>query len=320
MSEQLIDDVIPMFTDKNLQLFPPTPKLIPESLPLLPPKEPKKKIHPHGGCRSVSYHPKFFPTEIIDGAIKSCWELQAKDLFKKYFLPTVKQMTPRYQLLMGDSHLDQPESKNHVTEYTYSRVTIPSIPWTPEMKAMRDYIYQKFGYYANAVFINLYMDGSDYLNFHADQEKEMGDEVDIFSVNGLATRNFDVKMNEYGEGFPHLQSDGGETYRYELEHNSLLIMYYPTNAIAQHCIRKTTKPVGPRFNWTFRNFIPEQAQLDVINFHKSGKGIMNPKQTIKGSQQPLCLNETATTITYAYDRYDYKKKENQIIIRKFERI
>jgi alkylated DNA repair dioxygenase AlkB len=307
MSEQIIDDATPLFTDKNLQLFPPTPKLIPDTSPIIIPKL-KKKIHPYGGCRSVSYHSQFFPSDIIDNVVKSSWELQSKDLFKKYYLPTVKQMTPRYQLLMGD-----------IKEYTYSGVTIPSIPWTNEIRAMRDYIYQKFGYYSNAVFINLYMDGSDYLNYHPDQEKEMGDEVDIFSVNALATRNFDIRMNKHGEGFPSNQDDAEETYRYELEHNSLLIMYHPTNSIAQHCVRKTTKPVGPRFNYTFRKFIDDQAQMDVINFHKSGKGIMNPKQIIRGNKQPLCLHQTESSISYAYDKYDYINKSHKIVIRKFER-
>jgi alkylated DNA repair dioxygenase AlkB len=45
----------------------------------------------------------------------------------------------------------------------------------------------------NSVLMNWYRDGDDYLNWHADDEKELGVNPAIASVNFGATRDFVIR-------------------------------------------------------------------------------------------------------------------------------
>jgi alkylated DNA repair dioxygenase AlkB len=93
----------------------------------------------------------------------------------------------------------------------------------------------------DAVLINRYRDGNDYISWHSDDD--YGDpEPDIASITLGAARPFRLR----------LRGDKGRLVEYLPEHGSLLVMRGRTNADWEHMVPKTAKPVGERINLTFR--------------------------------------------------------------------
>uniref|UniRef100_A0A4W5LK30 Fe2OG dioxygenase domain-containing protein n=1 Tax=Hucho hucho TaxID=62062 RepID=A0A4W5LK30_9TELE len=84
--------------------------------------------------------------------------------------------------------------------------------------------------------------GSDGNGWHADNEKELGTNPIIASLSLGAERAFQLKYN----------SDVTQKKSLILEHGSLLLMQGTTQHFWKHQIPKTTKPIGPRINLTFR--------------------------------------------------------------------
>jgi len=93
----------------------------------------------------------------------------------------------------------------------------------------------------NSVLVNLYRDGRDSVSWHSDNEAINGREPTIASVSLGATRRFDLRHRETKE-----------TVKVDLDDGSLLVMSGLSQQCWVHQIAKTTKPVGPRINLTFR--------------------------------------------------------------------
>lgn len=102
-----------------------------------------------------------------------------------------------------------------------------------------------FGAY-NAVLINRYRNGSDYISPHSDDD--YGDpEPTIPSLTLGASRPFRLaKIDERNK------LDKSTTVEYLPGHGDLLVMRGRTNVEWQHWVPKTAKPVGERINLTFR--------------------------------------------------------------------
>jgi len=94
----------------------------------------------------------------------------------------------------------------------------------------------------NAVLINLYRDGSDYVSPHSDDD--YGDPFPTIPSLTLATaRPFRFR----------LKKDRSVTVEYLPQHGDLLVMNGRTNSEWLHEVPKTAKKVGERINLTFRN-------------------------------------------------------------------
>jgi len=85
--------------------------------------------------------------------------------------------------------------------------------------------------------MNWYRDGEDYLNGHADDEKELGKKSIIGSVNFGATRDFVIRKN-----------DKSLKITIPLNHGTLLVM----KGELQHSVPKRKKVKDARINLTFR--------------------------------------------------------------------
>jgi alkylated DNA repair dioxygenase AlkB len=96
----------------------------------------------------------------------------------------------------------------------------------------------------NSALLNLYRDGKDSVGWHRDNEPELGREPVIASVSFGASRSFRLR---------HIQQRLTRTI--ELDHGSLLLMRGRTQQFWEHAITKTSRPVGPRINITFRVLI-----------------------------------------------------------------
>lgn len=123
--------------------------------------------------------------------------------------------------------------------YTYSGLTIQPDPWFPELTFLRDKLREDIGADFNSVLANYYHDGSNHVGWHADAEKQIGPIIASVSLGGL--REFGIKNVK-----------ANKHYSIELQTGSLLVMAKNTQKHCAHRIVKTSRPVEPRINLTFR--------------------------------------------------------------------
>ena len=128
------------------------------------------------------------------------------------------------------------------TSYSYSGITMNSHVFSPLLLKTKEEVEQITGCIFNSVLLNLYRDGNDSNGWHADNEKELGNNPTIASVSFGATRLFKFKHRTLKN----------ESYKLELNHGSLLIMKGSMQEHWLHQIPKTKKDVSERINLTFR--------------------------------------------------------------------
>ncbi len=139
---------------------------------------------------------------------------------------------PRLESWVADESLD----------YTYSGIHHDPDPWITELAELRDLVGRMSGTEFNSVLCNLYRDGADGVDWHADDEPEFGPMPVIASLSLGATRRFDLRRVD----------DHSVKVQLELHHGDLVIMRGTTQALWRHRVPKTKKTVGPRINLTFR--------------------------------------------------------------------
>lgn len=128
--------------------------------------------------------------------------------------------------------------------YGYSGHRLPISPWTDRLAQLKQLISASSGYTFNVCLANLYRDGNDSNGWHADNEKELGENPIIASVSMGVTRRFDLKHQKTKERIS-----------FKLNHGSLLIMGGEMQHYWKHQIPKERKIIDPRINLTFR-YIP----------------------------------------------------------------
>lgn len=125
--------------------------------------------------------------------------------------------------------------------YTYSGKRQEPAPMPQWVDDARREIEAMTGAKFNSVLLNYYRDGSDSVAWHADDEPELGEEPMIASWSLGMPRMFSVKAR-YTDVRWSAQLGCGD----------LLIMKGRSQADYLHSVPKTTKPIGPRVNLTFR--------------------------------------------------------------------
>ncbi|MEM1243193.1 MAG: alpha-ketoglutarate-dependent dioxygenase AlkB [Pseudomonadota bacterium] len=128
--------------------------------------------------------------------------------------------------------------------YRYSGVDHQPHPWTNELLEVKHCIENKLGCDFNSVLANYYHDGNDYMGWHADNEKELGQQPLIASLSLGATRSFVLK---------HKQN--GNKIKFYLADRSLLLMRGKTQAYWLHSLPKIKNALGARINLTFRKIL-----------------------------------------------------------------
>jgi len=142
-----------------------------------------------------------------------------------------KIVIPRRQLWMGDPHCS----------YRYSGVTFQPEPWTEQLQQLTAQINATLQQRFNCVLLNWYLDGSQAMGWHSDDEPELGPSPQIASLSLGQTRRFDLR---HGLHQTQLQL--------ELTNGSLLLMAGQCQQHWQHRLPKQAKATGERFNLTFR--------------------------------------------------------------------
>jgi len=155
------------------------------------------------------------------------WEQRTQKMYDKIVI------TPRLTAWYGDKNESYESADNN---------TVCTNPWTPESLSLKERIEKEFGYRFNGVLLNLYRDQNDSVAWHRDKESRYGKRPVIASISLGETRNFDFRKKD------HHQSK----YSLPLPNGSLLIMKGDLQENWEHRIAKSTKPMRPRINLTFR--------------------------------------------------------------------
>ena len=179
----------------------------------------------------VTYYPNFFNLEDANHYFKILldtleWQQDNITIFGK----THKQ--PRLTALYASNN----------NTYSYSNITMKPSKFTPTLELIKTKIETKIKQQFTTCLCNLYRDGQDSNGWHADNEKELGQNPIIASVSFGAERLFKLKHRT------------NKTLKHDivLQHGSLLIMQGKTQHHWLHQIPKTRKITSERINLTFR--------------------------------------------------------------------
>jgi alkylated DNA repair dioxygenase AlkB len=127
--------------------------------------------------------------------------------------------------------------------YRYSGIANQPQPWPAVLADIRDRLVRELGVEFNSCLANLYRDGSDSMGFHSDDEPGLGDRPTIASVSLGAPRRFVLRRRRTRA-----------RWTWELGHGDLLVMRDESQSDYAHAVPKTSHPIGPRMNLTFRQF------------------------------------------------------------------
>jgi len=129
--------------------------------------------------------------------------------------------------------------------YEYSGIREVALPWLAILKEIKNKIEFITNSQFNSVLINLYRDGKDSVDWHSDDEPELGSEPTIASVSFGEQRRFHLKS----------KSDKNIKESIMLPHGSLLLMSGKTQQHYSHKISKSTRVKQARINLTFRTIL-----------------------------------------------------------------
>ena len=157
------------------------------------------------------------------------WEQKKIRLFGK-LIPQ-----PRLMAWHGDENIT----------YQYSNLKLIAKPWTPTLIQLKNIIEDDLEHKFNAVFLNYYRNGYDYMGWHRDNEKVLGLQPIIISVSFGAKRAF--KFRNY--------NNKTLVQKFELDNGSLMLMQRDTQNHWSHSLPKALRIKQARINLTFRNII-----------------------------------------------------------------
>jgi alkylated DNA repair dioxygenase AlkB len=127
--------------------------------------------------------------------------------------------------------------------YRYAGKSHLPKPWNDTLSFLKSLVESTVNESFNSVLLNWYRDGSDYMGWHADNEKELGKNPIIASLNLGAERRFLLRNNE----LPN------EKIEICLGNGSLLLMGGSIQHHWKHALPKSNRIQKNRINLTFRN-------------------------------------------------------------------
>ncbi|QPK63609.1 alpha-ketoglutarate-dependent dioxygenase AlkB [Methylomonas sp. LL1] len=125
--------------------------------------------------------------------------------------------------------------------YSYSNNLLETRPWTEMLSQIRIKVESLLDYSFNSVLVNCYRNGDDHVGWHADNERELGENPFIASVSFGAERAF---------AFKHKRSS--EQGRILLGSGCLLIMRPAFQTHWLHSVPEDKTSRQARINLTFR--------------------------------------------------------------------
>jgi alkylated DNA repair dioxygenase AlkB len=193
--------------------------------------QPIGNLLPYDG--HVSYHRGLFDAEAAQHYFNSLlttinWESDVIHMFGKCIV------TKRKVAWYGDKPY----------AYTYSKSTKTALPWTPDLKAIKQAVEVLTKHSYNSCLLNLYHNGSEGMGWHSDDEPELLEDGAIASISLGAERKFVFKHKE--------TKDKVELF---LHSGSGLLMSGACQRRWLHRLPPTKKVLSPRINLTFRTIV-----------------------------------------------------------------
>lgn len=179
----------------------------------------------------LEYHPGLFTEKecqllLHKFIVQSPWQQKVVKMYDK------EVITPRLTAWYADKE---------TYDYTSLRRSAPN-NWTPELVLIKEKAERFANLKFNSVLLNYYRDGNDSVAWHSDNEKALGTHPVIASISFGQVRCFDIRR----------KTDHSEKYSIRLESGALLLMKGNLQQEWEHRIAKSTKPMKPRINLTFR--------------------------------------------------------------------
>jgi len=188
-------------------------------------------------------HTKGLPTEVLEYLPNVIDAQLGTRLMERFIAEThwTQKIVNMYDKQVITPRLSAWYADADTYDYTSIRKSRPN-RWTPELLMIKSMVEPIARVEFNSVLLNYYRDGNDSVAWHSDNEKALGTHPTIASVTFGQVRSFDIRN----------KTDHSEKYSVRLEHGSLLLMKGDLQSNWDHRIAKSTKPMKPRLNLTFR--------------------------------------------------------------------
>ena len=135
-------------------------------------------------------------------------------------------------------------------QYSYSNNLLKTQPWIAALKDIMQEIEELTHSHFNSVLVTYYRNGQDKVDWHADDEHELGDEPIIASLSLGATRKFQFRHK-------HLHKQG----ELRLKNGELMIMHPNFQKDWLHRVPEESNNNDPRINLTFRNVVKKSIAM-----------------------------------------------------------
>jgi alkylated DNA repair dioxygenase AlkB len=126
--------------------------------------------------------------------------------------------------------------------YSWSGIAMDPSPWTSTLHEVKKRVSELADTEFNSVLANLYRDGNDKVDWHADDEEVLGVNPVIASVSLGAARKFRIRRKDRSS----------QPIDISLKSGDVLIMSGSTQRYWEHQVPRTKKVTEPRVNLTFR--------------------------------------------------------------------
>lgn len=147
--------------------------------------------------------------------------------------------------------------------YFYSGVVAKSKPPGEAMHKLIAYVNALFGSDFNAVLVNYYCDGEDYISDHSDNEAGLDAHAGVVIVSAGATRTMHFKKAKKATSGAISFAKGA--YKLPMKHGSVVAMQGPQfQQSYTHGIPKEKAATGPRWSFTFRVHVAGLDESDKI--------------------------------------------------------
>jgi len=188
----------------------------------------------------LHYFPNAFTETEADVLMQQCttglpWRQDRISIAGKLIL------IPRLQCWLGDTE----------AQYSYSNLVLSPQPWPQFLSKIKARIETLSAHSFNSALANYYRDGADSVDWHSDDETELGKAPVIASLSLGTSRVFELK---------HRYKKSLQAVKILLNHGSLLIMKGSTQQYWRHRIAKVKDVYEPRINFTFRRIFHNEVE------------------------------------------------------------
>lgn len=194
------------------------------------------KIHDNKNGLNIDYFENFYT------------KLEANNIFSKLEKEIIYNSKEESKIIIFGKSIEIPRQQVAYGDeglfYSFSGLQVKTKPWTPLLVELKNKVEQQTNQTFNFVLINRYKDGSQYIGYHSDDEKELKDKPLIVGLSFGASREL---------LFKHKSED--IIKKINLKHGSMYVMNDPTNKNWKHSIPTRTNILEPRISLTFRNII-----------------------------------------------------------------